>query len=68
MKLMWAHYWVTFDNAPYIQHIREIGDIRHTYCNAKVDSNKWRSDNIRMDIPIEQVCPVCYSLYTLELF
>jgi hypothetical protein len=67
MRLLGTHYWITYRGADDTKHIREIGDEHRTYCNASV-REKWFSDNLRLDVPTEQVCPVCYSLYTLELF
>jgi hypothetical protein len=64
MRLVSTHYWVTFYDEPLTQHIREIGDTYHTYCNASI-AREWHSDNLRMDVALEQVCPVCFSLYSL---
>lgn len=67
MRLVSLHYWITYPNTDDIRHIREIGDTNHTYCNAS-KNDRWFSDNKNLDVALEQVCPVCYALYSLELF
>lgn len=67
MRLRGTHYWITFADHNDTKHIREIGCESHTYCNASVHK-KWFSDSLRLEVPPEGICPVCYSLYTLEMF
>lgn len=67
MRLIGTHYWITYRGPDDTKHIREIGDRNHTYCNKSVH-DLWFSDNMRTEVPIEQICPVCFSIYTLELF
>lgn len=66
MRLMGTHYWLTYIDSDDMRHIRKIGDIPHTYCDVHI-KGQWESHNMRLDVPFEQVCPICFTLYSFEL-